>query len=408
MSPRTHTALVASGIAAVCLLLAGLVSRGLGREVPLGEVQRGDLPLTVPVTGTLEAVDDSSLGPPTVADKWDFKIAFMVPEGKRVKAGESVLRFDSSDLERELAQRRNEAESARQEIAKKEADLEVEQERRELARAEATARQRKASLKVDIPADLLAGREMAKARNDAALADREVEFRRGQVEALERRRAAELAALRHRLERAELRVVELSDAVEAVNVKAPRDGTVVYLANWRGEKKKIGDPSWRSDKVMSVPDLSRLRAQAEVDEGDAGRLASGQPLRFRLDAHPDVELRATVSAVGKTVQRASPTSPLKVARAEVALERVDVELMRPGMRFRGEIEVDRVVGALLLPVVALVDTPEGARVFRRGLTGFVEVAPRLGRRGSRQVEVLGGLEAGDQVALADPRSGEKR
>lgn len=403
---RGRRAVLAGLVAALAAASFWLAPRLAAPPVALAEVVRGDLSLAVPATGTLEAVDEVALGPPVIPNRWDFKVTFMAPEGKVVAAGEPVLGFDASDVERELAERRNEAESLGQEQLKRSADLELEGLRRELARAEATAKERKAALKVDVPDDLVAARELEKARGEAELAEREVDLRRSQLQLLERRRAAELAGLARRRERAVSLVAELEAAQAAMTVRAPRPGTVVYQANWRGDKKKVGESSWRAEKVITLPDLTRLRAVAEVDEADAGRLAPGQELRFRLDAHPDLELAGTLVRVGRTVQRASPSSPLKVARAEIELARVDPERMRPGMRFRGDVEVERVTGALLLPPAAVVDTPAGPRVFRRRLLGFAEVTPQLGRRGTQGIEVLSGLAEGDRVALGDPRRRE--
>ena len=394
-------AVLLAGVLAVAVLPR--LAAPAAPTAPTATIARGDLVVTVPATGTLEAIDPVQLGPPQIPNKWDFKITYLAAEGKVVRVGEPVIRFDGAELERELAARRNEAETARQEIARREADLELEGHRKALQRAEAEARQRKAALAVDVPAELLAARELEKSRLEAALAEREVAFRREQLTTLARRRAAELAAARQKRDRAELSVAELETGVAALTVQAPHGGTAVYLANWRGEKKKVGDPAWRGEKILALPDLERLRARAEVDEADAGRLRLGQRLTYFLDAHPDHELHGTVTAIASSVQRPTPSSRLKVVRAEVTLERIDGERMRPGMRFRGDIEVERVSSTLLLPQAAVLDTPAGPRVFRRRLWGFDEVVPRLGRRGGDVVEVLGGLAAGDRVALSDPR-----
>src|SRR3712207_7164916 len=43
-----------------------------------------------------------SIGPPSTADTWEFKITKMAPEGADVKRGEPLLGFDTSELERDL------------------------------------------------------------------------------------------------------------------------------------------------------------------------------------------------------------------------------------------------------------------------------------------------------------------
>ena len=65
--------------------------------------------------------------------------------------------------------------------------------------------------------------------------------------------------------------------------------------------------------------------------------------------------------------------------------------MRPGMRFRGEVEVERVHDVLCLPLEA-VDPRPGPPVVTvaRGL-GSAPVTPRLGRRNDKCIEVLSGL-----------------
>jgi multidrug efflux pump subunit AcrA (membrane-fusion protein) len=73
------------------------------------------------------------------------------------------------------------------------------------------------------------------------------------------------------------------------------------------------------------------------------------------------------------------------------------------MRFSGTVELDRVPRALVVPAEAVINRPQGPVVFRRTRWGIEEVRPRLGRRNDRWVEILGGLSAGDAIALRDPQ-----
>src|SRR5262245_25430987 len=105
---------VAIAAAAVAAIAAGWWA--FGREtVPesvWGKAERGDLVLTVEVTGTLQAVGTAPIGPPQVADAFDFKISMMAPEGKDVVAGTPVLGFDDSELSRKLLEKQAESDSA--------------------------------------------------------------------------------------------------------------------------------------------------------------------------------------------------------------------------------------------------------------------------------------------------------
>ena len=104
------------------------------------------------------------------------------------------------------------------------------------------------------------------------------------------------------------------------------------------------------------------------------------------------------------MQRRSAEDPLKVVKAEIGLAAQDEVELRPGMRFRGTIETDRITEVLLVPLATVHATADGAVVYRDsgGDTEVVEVT--LGRRNREMVEVLSGLEPGDRVAFIERES----
>ncbi len=368
-------------------------------------VAREDLTVSVDLKGTLAALDGEQIGPTRLPNVWQFRISRMAPEGSKVKKGQPVLSFDTSELVQSLAEKRAEGESARKLIEKRERDLELRRKDLELARAEAEARRRKAALKADVPDEVVDEISLKKARLDLALAVREVESVGRRLAAAERAAAAELRILGSRERQAAGRVAELEDAIRKMSIPAPRDGTVLYVPNWRDEKKKVGDSCWVGEKVLEVPDLSRLGVKGEVDEADAGRVREGDRVTVRLDAHPDVAYEGKVRLIQRTVQRASPKVPLKVARVEVALDAVDEQRMRPGMRVRGRVELERVRRALVVPLDCVAAADGGPVVFRKKGSSASAVSVTLGRRGDGKVEVLSGLAEGDVVLAVAPATG---
>ena len=173
-------------------------------------------------------------------------------------------------------------------------------------------------MKVDVPPEVSGAIELRKARLDLDLAEAEVASVTRRLEAAERAARAELSILEGRRRRAALRATELVTTIERMTIPSPRAGTVLYVPNWNGDKKKVGDGCWFGEKILEVPDLARLGVQGEVDEADAGLVREGAAVSLRLDAHPDTEVRGKVRTVQRTVQRASPQIPLKVARLAVS------------------------------------------------------------------------------------------
>jgi hypothetical protein len=142
-----------------------------------------------------------------------------------------------------------------------------------------------------------------------------------------------------------------------------------------------------------------MAALGQVDEVDASKVAVGQRVGLRLEAHPDKEYDGTVERVANLVQTESPESRVKIVGLDIKLNETDPLLMRPGMRFRGRIEIARVPNVLQVPLGAIVSTPAGPAVARASGREARMTAVTLGRRGREAVEITGGLAPGDRILL---------
>jgi HlyD family secretion protein len=386
--------------AACLLLLAAGCAEVAATEETWVPVTSDDLVLEVDVTGTLKATRASPIGPPGIPDMWDFKIVKLANEGSEVKHGEPVLSFDVSELQRQLAERTSERDQAAQEILKKRIDQDLARREGELKVAEAEAVFRKAELKADLPAQYTAAIEVKLAQLDLDAARDELEAAKRRLSYQLKLGEAELAYLRDRHARATDRVQRLEQGIKLMTVTSPVNGLVVHKSNWRGDKKKIGETCWAGDACVEVVDISQMLGNGEVEETESARVKLGQPVRFRLEALPEVEWRASVGALRPTVYRQSPRTPLKVIGVDLTLEKTD-RRMRPGMQFRGRIETGRVPHAVLVPLEAVFTRPEGPIAFRRTPVGHEVVRLQLGKRNLRVAEVVSGLAPGDRVSRRD-------
>jgi hypothetical protein len=144
-----------------------------------------------------------------------------------------------------------------------------------------------------------------------------------------------------------------------------------------------------------------MRADGEVDEADAGRVAAGQRVTLRLDAHPDDVFAGRVRAIGGAVRSRSDVNLLKVVKLEIDLDRTDPQRMSPGMRFLGTVEIERAARVLVAPAEAVFTRAEGPVAYRRAGWGSEPVHPVLGRRNDRLVEIRSGLAPGDMISRRD-------
>ena len=140
-------------------LFTALVSAGCSFEDEASAVTGSDLQGRIKVTGEIESANATYFGPPSVPNVWQYTISFMAPEGRIVKPGTTILKFDPQALMTELRDKSNslnekQKQLERQRIVARDAIAEL-----ELRQQEAIADLAKAELKADIPVELLASRD---------------------------------------------------------------------------------------------------------------------------------------------------------------------------------------------------------------------------------------------------------
>jgi RND family efflux transporter MFP subunit len=387
-------------VKALALVIAVAACNRHAGELQLVDIKKGDLVVGVVVTGELQAVDSTDIKPPGVG-MWNFKISSLAPDGAEVKEGEPVAGFDQSEQIRELATMQNEAEAAKKKLEKKRDDAALARREEDLALANAEANLRKATLKATTPGELIATVELESLKLDEKAAKIQLELAKNKAAQARRSDDAELASLSERYTYASSKVAELMKNIAKMEVKAPRAGTVVYPTSWRGEKKKVGDGAWRMEIILQVVSLDKMIGRGDVDEVDIRRVATGQVVTLRLDALPDAQLRGKVEVIARSVHARSNADPSKVVELKITLDPTKAPL-RPGMRFRGEVETERVNDVVLIPADAVFVTPEGAVAYRDNGSGVEKVKLELGKRSATMIQVKSGLAPGDRVSRDDP------
>ena len=311
-------------------------------------------------------------------------------------------------LDRQLAEKRAELAEAQKKVEQKEIDLGMKLLDLEQQAAQARADLGRAQLKVDVPAEVQQRIELEKALLDKKGRERDLQNLEAEGRVTQALTGAELSSLRQQRDRAAGRVKALEDGIEKMNIKAPQDGIVVYRANWRDEKKKVGDSVWFGEVVLALPDLAEMKGDGFVDEADGGPVREGQKVTVRLEARSDFDLPGKVARIGRTVKQRSWRTPLKGYRVEIALAKTDPTFMRPAMRFRGEIETGRIPGVLLVPRDAVFLRDGGPVVWARRALGWREVKVTLGRSNRTQVEIVSGLARGRPGEPGRPRGADGR
>ena len=396
-------AAAAAAVLATAALVAGPLAgeRGAAGGVPTVRVDRVRLVRTAPADGALRAVEATPITVPQTLRR-PMRIGWLVEDGSRVEAGDPVIRFDPTDLAKELVDaedglRASELRTGK-ERSQRGADLANLDRDAELAALELA--QAREFQKQD--AEIFSRHEILESAIDGELAEHRREHAAAARSTRERLSDAELELLAIERRQSGHALEQARQALDELEVAAPHAGIVV-LARGRNDTVRVGDTVWAGMTLAEIPDLSAMEAEVWVLEADAGGLAEGAPAEVVLEAHPGVVYPATVERVDALAKPRLRGSPVQYFGAVLGLPGLPPALRKPGQRVRATIRLDEVAEALVVPRQAVFEHRGERVVWRRADGGGFEPVPvELGPPTLGRVVVASGLAEGDEIALGDP------
>jgi Cu(I)/Ag(I) efflux system membrane fusion protein len=210
------------------------------------------------------------------------------------------------------------------------------------------------------------------------------------------------AGMRQLAESSLLRLKNWDISAEQIKSLA-RSGTAKRTLSFRSpvtgvvtEKKALqGMRFMPGETLYQVADLSSVWVIADVFEQDIGLVASGAVAKVRINAYPDRLFEGQVSYVYPTLNAATRTVPVRVELANPGL------LLKPAMFAQVELSATVRASAVIVPVAAVIDS--GARHVALVELGEGRFEPRevkLGARSDTHMEILDGVQEGEQVVVA--------
>lgn len=362
---RRYRGWLIAGGALVALVVVGRIAcRPHPIEVETAEAGYGPVEdlITNSEAGSVRSRSQAKVG----AERAGRVAAIHRREGATVRAGEALIELDASTAERRL-------EAARR-------DLDATRAARDAARAGAVlARQVHERLERLREGQLVSAEQMdeARSRRDGAAA---------QLEAAEARVASATAAVRL-----------ADDEIAHMTVRAPFEGVVTRRFVEVGESVIPGQP------LIEVTSLERLYVSAPIDERDAGRLSTGQPVRITVDTYEGDVWEGRVTRLAPMVEEAREQNRTLEIEADLPADSTRPR-PRPGMTADVEIILSRRDSVLRVPTPSLM---ENGRVYvvESGRAVLRTVEPGL--RNWDWTEIRSGLAAGARVVTSLDRQGLK-
>ena len=387
-----------AGIAAVVLLLGVTAWQLLSvrggqsllvdsQRISISPVTRGTFEDFIPIRGSVtprRTVFLDSIEGGRVERK-------LVEDGALVRAGQVLAVLSNTSLELEVT--RNEALATEQLNNMRTIELQLEQNRLEHKRN---------LVEIDYQIVRLT-REIARIEGLAArgvAAQSQLEDARDELQYYQNRRAVtlesqaadarlqetQLAFMRENTERLERNVRFARENLEALNVRAPLDGKL------SGFDIEVGQSISRGGRLGQVDDPQNFKLRALIDEFYLGRVQPGQAASFERDGE-----RHTLS-----VAKIYPQVNNGQFEVDLLFDDVEPAGIRRGQTIQLKLTLGDASEATLIPNGAFFQDTGGNWVFvvTPDRSEAVRRTVRTGRRNSRFIEVLEGLEEGEMIVTS--------
>ncbi|MGH8497191.1 MAG: efflux RND transporter periplasmic adaptor subunit [Gammaproteobacteria bacterium] len=193
---------------------------------------------------------------------------------------------------------------------------------------------------------------------------------------------------RSQLEIDEARLASARTRLDKTVINAPFEGVTGLRQVSPGDYVEIGQA------LVSLVQLDPIKVDFSVPEVHLARLDPGQTIEVRLDAFPNESFRGEVTAIDPQID---VNGRSVVLRAVLPNEE---RRLRPGLFARLHLELAQHDDALLIPEQALWPQGEQQFVYRveEGQARLVEVQTGIRRAG--RVQIVSGLQAGDEIVTA--------
>jgi len=377
--------------------------------IPVAMLERQPFSVTIAAEGEIVGLETVVVKTPG-ASAGQLIIAWLIPEGTIVSAGDPVVRFESMDARLNLESLQNTYESNL--LNKKISDNQrITDEKTRQIDLQIAEEDYNFSVKTMAQDETIYSRwEIITAAADERYNRENLEVMKTIVRTQQRADHSTQQVQVIEQNRIQTEVTRYEQTLNSLELVAPVDGLVLYFRD-RGQEPAVGNNSFAGQTIIEIVNLDALQAKLNVLERDGGYLEKGLPVNIRLDAIPGKIYHGVVSTVSLVAQTLTRDSPLRFYTTEVTILDAgsDLGLIRPGMYLRGDMVIHEYESCFIVPSGAVTyrDLQDDSVVFVKNGDRFETRVIETGLSSYGEAVILSGVEEGEIVALVNPEGTRK-
>jgi HlyD family secretion protein len=388
-----RVAVYAGGVIALLVVVLGLArlepaAPGVDRStIWIDTVKRGPMVREVRGSGTLVPEDIRWISATTLG-----KVErILLRPGRTVQADEVILELSNPQLQQELQDTEFKLSAAEASLKNLRAQLDNEYLQMQASAAGIEAEYRKALLQADVNEQmakqhLVSDFTMRQSRLDADQLTIRNDIAKKQLVSNRESMPARIAVQQSDVDQAKAIVALKRRQAADMQVRAGFPGVLQIVPVEVGQQVSPGT------NLARVANPSLLKAEVKISETQAKDIQIGQ--KASVDTRNGI-------VVGRVV-RVDPSVQNGTVTVDIALDGPLPKGARPDLSVDGTIELERLSDVLYVGVPAIAQEQSLTNLFRVGSDGIAtRVQVKLGRASVSAIEVLDGLNAGDQVILSD-------
>ena len=216
-----------------------------------------------------------------------------------------------------------------------------------------------------------------------------------------------VSATEHTYETYKFWTERLAGMIEMCTLYAEKAGEVIHVREnpWSSEMVEEGVYVQTLQPVAKIPDRDQLQVEIVVHETKIRFIYENDPVSVRIDATNLGELTGRVSHVARVPSRGNyPYEHLRVYKITIALD-ISAEIARtiaPGLSAEIKLVANDELNVLRVPVESVLQIAEKHLAFLKRGNIIEECEVEIGITDGKIVEILSGLNEGDEV-VSKPR-----